>query len=131
MKTLFILILTLAVAYFWHRNSQKKLIEKNGFKKANSALELEQASKSEFRCVVIKPGRNACSSSQALKNKPILMNEAISLPLRACDKAMCDCKFTRHDDRRVGERRNDIYVSRQIMVDENNSREKKDRRDRG
>ncbi|MFW5431642.1 MAG: hypothetical protein ACKE5M_00170 [Methylophilaceae bacterium] len=128
MKILIALIIFSAIAYFWYINKQKDLLEKSGIKKANAKERAAQSEKSAFRCVTIKPGRTACKTAQILKNKPILMSEAISLPLSACDAAKCDCQFLRHDDRRMEERRNDIYVARQIIVDENNNRKTKDRR---
>ncbi|MEE9330806.1 MAG: hypothetical protein V3U89_01120 [Methylophilaceae bacterium] len=128
MKILLGLVFALALVYFWHSNKQKRLIEKSGFEKVDPNTLKSQDTKNQYRCVVIKPGSKACPSANALKNKAILMDESISLPLQACDEERCTCKFLRYDDRRMHERRNGIYVSRQIMVDENNHRVKEDRR---
>ena len=109
---------------------QKNLLKKSGISKASAKDRAEESKKSAFRCVTIKPGQMVCRSAQLLKNKPILMSEAIPLPLNGCDVSKCDCQFLRHEDRRMSERRNDIYVARQIMVGEKDIRETKDRRNR-
>lgn len=128
MENLLGLLVILAATYYWHRNSQKKLIEKNGFKKASVQSKKKHTVKSEYRCVFIKPGRHACTSAKVLKNKAILMDETVSLPLKACDKETCNCQFSRHDDRRMKQRRNEIYVTHQTIIGESNHRKPTDRR---
>jgi len=120
------LIIVGAIAYFAYSKNQKNLLEKSGIKKTTARE--SNKDQSQYRCVAIKPGKVACRSAQILKGKPILMSEAISLPLQGCNLTQCDCQFERRNDRRVGDRREGVYVASQIMVDEHNQRNTKDRR---
>ena len=71
---------------------------------------------------------NACKAAQTMELQPILVNEAPVLPLQARDTSKCDCKFTRHNDRRLDNRRDHLKVTSQNIGDTNNCREKKERR---
>lgn len=45
------------------------------------------------------------------------MREASTLPLAACYKTACNCRFKRYDDRRrVGNRRNEHYLTQQTII---------------
>lgn len=60
----------------------------------------------QYRCVVIESGLTSCPASKNFSNKPILMEHAPTLPLPLCNQtAECECKFTRHNDRRQDSRR--------------------------
>jgi hypothetical protein len=123
MKTALILIVIIVAiaAYFFYRKTQ-----------ATRTLELTKSKtvtpKSQYRCVKIEPSYNACKTALAMREKPILMNEMPVLPLQNCDKSKCDCKFTRHNDRRMNNRREDVNIAGQIISEVNNKRERKDRR---
>jgi len=62
----------------------------------------EKFSASQFRCVLIEAGNNACQHAIAYKNRPILLDAAPVLPLKSCNMSACKCKFIRMDDRRSG-----------------------------
>lgn len=62
----------------------------------------EKFSVSQFRCVLIDAGNNACQHAIAYKNRPILLDAAPVLPLKSCNMSACECKFIRMDDRRSG-----------------------------
>jgi hypothetical protein len=67
----------------------------------------EKFSASQFRCVLIEAGNNACQHAIAYKNRPILLDAAPVLPLKSCNMSACECKFVRMDDRRSGIDRRD------------------------
>ena len=120
---LFFLVIIAVVAYFFY---SKNKTGKQAKKPSNKVKPLEP--KSQYRCVIINTGLNPCKAAQAMALQPILVNEAPILPLQTCDTSKCDCKFTRHNDRRLDNRRDNLKVTRQIIGDANNRREKKERR---
>jgi len=117
-------------AYYWYTQN----IQIHALKKKPIAQEKPKAKKkviedNEYRCVMIVPGSDACEAAKSLNKTPILMGEASALPVKGCNKAACDCRFTRHDDRRMDERRNDSYMAAQAyMNNASNKRSKQDRR---
>lgn len=129
MKTILLITVIFGGAYYWYtKNIRIHALKKQRIKNAKPKVKKETVKKNDFRCVVIKADANACSAAAALRNKPILMNEASSLPLAACYKGICDCRFTRHEDRRMSDRRNDSYLSRTGVIDGQHRRESKERR---
>lgn len=145
-----ILVIVTFGAYFFYLNN---IAKKNSYSKPNQAASELRKTKikprevkpliisvkpelnkpkaavpKQFKCVIIKTGTRACQSAQHLALKPILMNEAPVLPLAGCDAVRCDCKFTKHDDRRSDDRRAHLKAAREIMGDALNRREKKERR---
>lgn len=81
-----------------------------------------------YRCVVIKTGSQTCEAVRALGSKPILLAEAPLLPLTGCQVRKCQCKFTRHDDRRMVDRRTFFGAAKEIMENHRENRQRKDRR---
>lgn len=69
---------------------------------------------------------NACKAAQTMELQPILVNEAPVLPLKARDTSKCNCKFTRHNDRRLDNCRDPLKVTSQIIGNSNHLREKKE-----
>ena len=120
--TLFLLVI--AVVYFFYA---KHKADKR-FESQLGKVKLEEF-KPQYRCVVIHTGINVCKVAQAMANQPILMNEAPVLPLAKCDMEHCDCRYTRHNDRRIQDRRDHLNVAKQIIEDVNkNRRQQRDRR---
>lgn len=120
---LFFLVIIAVGAYFFYAKTKADKQSKALPKKIKPA-----EPKPQYRCVMINTGLNACSASQAMALQPILVNEAPVLPLQACDASECNCKFTRHNDRRLDNRRNHLTTASQIIGGINNRREKKERR---
>lgn len=118
-----VILISAAVAYFFYSKKEANKAAKNNVKKLEAS-----PPKPQYRCVMINTGLNACSAAQAMAMKPILMNEAPILPLKGCNMAKCDCKFTRHNDRRSDSRRDRLKSAEEIMGNANNRREKKERR---
>lgn len=58
-----------------------------------------------FHAVSIVPAGGCCQAVRALEGKRFLSKEAPLLPLKACDKASCQCRYEHHEDRRKGPRR--------------------------
>jgi hypothetical protein len=58
-----------------------------------------------YHAVSIAPGAQACAAARGLQKKRFLSREAPVLPLKTCDEARCECRYTHHDDRRKGPRR--------------------------
>ena len=107
------------------RAKTKPVITKSASTISKTGLKTE---KPTFRCVIIVPGLLSCKAAQAMRNKPVLMNEAPVLPLSGCIEEKCDCKYTRHEDRRMHNRRETSITARQIAGDNENKRENNDRR---
>lgn len=87
-----------------------------------------KAQKVDYRCVVIKTGQQTCAKVRELAGKPILLDEAPLLPLTECDVARCNCKFTRHEDRRMNDRRTFFGAAKEIMENHRENRKRTDRR---
>lgn len=135
MKIIALIALIISGGYYWHTKNvrihtlQKKRIKKTkpNAKKTNVAGSTAPK-KSDFRCVTIKMDRNPCSTVRTFENKPILMHEAGSLPLKGCYKEICDCRFSRHEDRRMTERRTNNTIAQQFTIGQQHRRESVDRR---
>jgi hypothetical protein len=55
--------------------------------------------------VSIAPGRPCCAAARELRDERFLSREAPKLPLKACDRADCTCRYVHHQDRRKNLRR--------------------------
>jgi len=88
-----------------------------------------------FRAVSITFDQaEACAAVRELALRRFLCSEAPMLPLPECAAAACECRFERHDDRRLGPRRADeTGVFQPIYDGENQRTERRGRRaeDRG
>ena len=62
-----------------------------------------------YHAVCVIPGERACSAVEELRGKRYLSREAPILPLKACDKATCQCRYEHYKDRRKGPRRTRDY----------------------
>jgi hypothetical protein len=61
--------------------------------------------KNRFKAVSIISHGERCPESQALKGERFLPNEAPAIPLQDCSVEQCNCRYSRHVDRRSGEGR--------------------------
>ena len=59
----------------------------------------------EFHAVAIKTQPFACNAAHRLEGKRFLATEAPRLPLAACDRDRCECRFQHYSDRRAGRNR--------------------------
>lgn len=58
-----------------------------------------------FHAVSIVPAGGCCQAARAIEGKRFLSKQAPLLPLKACDKSTCQCRYEHHEDRRKGPRR--------------------------
>jgi hypothetical protein len=58
-----------------------------------------------WHAVSIVPGSKSCAAAARLVRQRFLSRNAPVLPLKACDQAICACRYDHHDDRRKGPRR--------------------------
>jgi hypothetical protein len=58
-----------------------------------------------FHAVSIVSSGGCCAAARAIEGKRFLSRQAPILPLKACDKASCQCLYEHHEDRRKGPRR--------------------------
>lgn len=147
-------ILTIVLAYLWYvkkdnekhtqpeaikpflhlvakaQDNQNNTLFSHDAKEPNQTIE-KPSNKNEappYRCVVIKTGMQTCEQVRALGSKPILLSEAPLLPLTGCNVRKCQCKFNRHDDRRMTDRRTFFGAAKEIIENHSNKRERPDRR---
>jgi hypothetical protein len=116
-----IIALILVACCFWYV-SEKSLAK---LKKALDDDADAPLFQSQFKCVVIKLCAHPCKKAREFQSKPILANDAPSLPMQGCNAITCKCSFERHDDRRIGvdrrdkqdERRTLIYANKRLLRD--------------
>ena len=95
-----IALLFLAAAFwFLHGNDGKH--ETHIHKKSQAAQGLHNP----YRAASICPGGCACAEARSLDDIRFLLEQAPRMPLRECDAAKCECRYVRHEDRRVREDR--------------------------
>ena len=58
-----------------------------------------------FHAVSVVPGPVCCAAAKEMDGKRFLSKSAPVLPLKACDRASCQCRYEHHEDRRKGPRR--------------------------
>ena len=60
----------------------------------------------QYRGVEVIPDANGCCKAvEAIAGRRLLADEAPQLPMPACDRASCACRFQQYDDRRTDVRR--------------------------
>jgi len=65
-----------------------------------------------YHSVSIMPGPRACAAAHQLRGQRFLSRSAPPLPLKDCDREVCECHYEHHSDRRKGPRRaRDMGVS--------------------
>lgn len=58
-----------------------------------------------YHAVSIAPGPRCCGAARELREVRFLSSEAPQLPLVACDRTECTCRYEHYQDRRKGLRR--------------------------
>ena len=113
--SLFIALVFAILGFHWNKkHSAAKPAQKK--RKAAAKASLNRIT-NPFRCVEIEPCLGACEAVKPYKHIKILLDKAPALPLRGCDNNQCVCKFIRHDDRRIDERRARSNSARQTIDD--------------
>ncbi|HEX5788920.1 MAG TPA: hypothetical protein VFY03_12105 [Woeseiaceae bacterium] len=97
MRTLLlILLLALLAGWWWLRRRQRAPADERP-----RALPGRPATRSsEYHAVAIKAPAHACDAARRLEGKRYLASEAPRLPLPACDRDICECRFQHYEDRR-------------------------------
>lgn len=65
-----------------------------------------------YRSVSIRPTKDSCASAKSLQGQRFLTREAPQLPLPNCGAVVCQCRYSRFDDRRADDRRSLHAVQR-------------------
>ena len=90
-----------------------KIIRRLMGRRQQSDSTLEQAREKDYRAVSIIASKASCRESQRLRGKPYLTREAPRLPLPNCAYPdRCPCRYRKHPDRRIKERRDVFAASR-------------------
>jgi hypothetical protein len=89
-------------AIFWllHGNGGKQ--EAPRHKKTQQG---QDATHKPYRAASICPGGCACAEATSLGDKRFLLAQTPKMPLHECDAAKCECRYVRHEDRRIREDR--------------------------
>ena len=99
------LALVFLAATFWFLHGNDGKYEARRQKKSQSG----QGQHNPYRAASISPGGCACTDATSLADKRFLLEQAPRMPLRECDAAKCDCRYVRHDDRRVNDDRRAVF----------------------
>lgn len=78
-----------------------------------------------YRAASILPQGCACSSVKAVRGNRYLVAEVPALPLPECNQSHCQCRYVRHEDRRMKDERRALYSLQSDLYSIN---EKADRR---
>jgi hypothetical protein len=103
------IIVLLGIAFWFYNSRATKTIEKKPA--ANAKLTKINPTKldGKYRSAEIVPSLNCCQAAKAIKGKVFLLNDAPQIPLSACDMPdECKCKYVRFNDRRRGNRRDNL-----------------------
>jgi hypothetical protein len=104
----------------WRGIGRGSIVVSDLFKKAKGLFGREPEPKpapvkktvAEFHAVGVIPGPRPCAAAEALRGKRFLSRQAPVLPLKACDRGDCQCRYAHYEDRRMGPRRaRDIGVA--------------------
>ena len=106
MSIIAISLVCLAAAY-WFFNAKRK--KQSHRAKLPSRAQGPANRHSRYQAASINYGGCACSAVKAIGDKRFLAEQAPRVPLTECNAARCDCKYVRHEDRRIREDRRAIY----------------------
>jgi Tfp pilus assembly protein PilN len=107
MKAMLLALAALVVAGWWYFRRQKA-----GRAAGQAQLERRASqSNSEYHAVAIRSPSNACDAARELEGVRFLASEAPKLPLQACDRQHCECRFQHYEDRRSGRDRRSPFAS--------------------
>lgn len=107
MRILLLIIAVLLVAWWWQRRRAVSRDEAPRGRSERRQLESDSA----FHAVSIKTAVDACDAARALEGKRFLATEAPRLPLPACPREACECRFQHYRDRRSGQERRSPFGS--------------------
>ena len=75
-------------------------------KPASKSVPRPSGNACDFRAVSLAPSLDCCAATKGAASKRYLWRDAPRLPLPGCEMgSKCTCKFTKHTDRRDGDRR--------------------------
>jgi hypothetical protein len=107
MEAMLLALVALLVAGWWYFRRQKA-----GQAAGQAQLERRASqSNSEYHAVAIRSSSNACEAARELEGVRFLASEAPKLPLPACDRPHCECRFQHYEDRRSGRDRRSPFAS--------------------
>jgi hypothetical protein len=71
----------------------------------------EPVRENDYRAVSIIASKTSCRDAQRIRGKPFLTRDAPRLPLPSCAQPdRCPCRYRKHPDRRIKDRR-DVFAS--------------------
>lgn len=91
-------VLLIAWLYLRRRSAAREALEASAASEAHH----RKAVDTRWHAVSIKFGKDACAAAKGMTGQRFLASDAPQLPLPGCDAAVCDCRFTHHQDRRSG-----------------------------
>jgi hypothetical protein len=72
---------------------------------------IDSPRENDYRAVTITPAKGSCPQAVRIRGKSFLLKEAPRLPLPSCaHPASCACRYRKHPDRRIRDRR-DVFAS--------------------
>lgn len=81
------------------------------------------AMRSRYRGVeVIPDGSGCCAAAREITGKRFLSDEVPELPLKGCDRAVCNCRYELFADRRRSHREDRRVVSETPVISADNRR---------
>jgi hypothetical protein len=107
MRMLLLVLAVLLVAWLWMRRRGAGRAQAPAGASERRQLESDSA----FHAVSIKTPVHACDAAKALEGKRFLASEAPRLPLPACPRESCECRFQHYRDRRSGQDRRSPFGS--------------------
>jgi hypothetical protein len=96
MRTLLILLALLLAGWWWVR---RRAARQAGSSHDDPAR-IGATATTEFHAVAIRIQPYACDAAHKLEGKRFLASDAPRLPLPACNRDRCDCRFQHYADRR-------------------------------
>ena len=113
-----IALVCLATAYWFLRSNKKSKHDTHRHKKP----QLSQGPHNPYRAASICPGSCACTEATAMGDQRFLLEQMPQMPLRECNVAKCECRYVRHEDRRVrDDRRSPFCLQTDLHVVAGNS----------
>ncbi|MBE9538468.1 MAG: hypothetical protein IMF06_05255 [Proteobacteria bacterium] len=122
-----ILLVCAAAAYWLLKSGPKNRHARKLSRKAQRPGKLHKL----YHSASINYGGCACTAVKSLGETRFLAEHAPQIPLPNCDSNKCQCRYVRHEDRRVEEDRRSLYCLQadlHIVAGEEEHRSKKGRR---
>jgi len=93
-----------SVGSFLGKDAKWRRVKKR--QKPQAVLTSKQDNRSNYHCVEVHCGHEACEAVKSLGENRFLPHEAPGLPVPGCNAKKCTCGYVHHDDRRQDDRRN-------------------------